>query len=183
MHVEKSFWLFSWRIKLFRPFTAKSHHTSAHVAELPGGSSGSLYLPNRLTFPRLFSVFISCNLLLFSVCLAQLHKCSVFAREPPEPAEVNNCKRCVTTAVLRPPSLQASVVMTPQHSQHRNVEKPAKIIFNIWNKTLFCRGNSEIMYCTLPPEGACVDLEGSQASLWSQIHPNETNNVLIWCDP
>lgn len=107
MHVEKSFWLFSLRIKLFRPFTAKSHHTSVHVAELPGGSSGSLYLPNRLIFPRLFSVFISCNLLLFSVCLAQLHKCSVFAREPPEAAEVNNCKRCVTTAVLLPPSLQA----------------------------------------------------------------------------
>lgn len=164
MHVEKSFWLFSLRIKLSRPFTAKSHHTSAHVAELPGGSSGSLYLPNRLIFPRLFSVFISCNLLLFSVCLAQLHKCSVFAREPPEPAEVNKCKRCVTTAVLLPPSLQAltSVVMTPKQSQHRNVKnRKAKIIFYIWNKTLFCTGNSEIVYCTLPPVGTCFDLQSS----------------------
>lgn len=77
MHVEGSFWLLSLRIKLFRPFTAKSHYTSVRVAELPGGSSGSLYLPNRLIFPRLFSVLISCSLLLYSVSLAQLG-CFVF---------------------------------------------------------------------------------------------------------
>lgn len=92
VHVEKSFWLFSLRIKLFRPFTAKSHYTSVHVAELPGGSSGSFFFISLtvLYFPK-FSQSLS---LVTSYCFLSLWLNSTNALFPLQRASRNHSSQC-----------------------------------------------------------------------------------------